>query len=113
MASKPINALAKRGLEIKDEIAKLTNELAGINSKLVKHPGLTIDLDSGRVLITQPTTTRLSGTYDLIFDKMKFLELDPDSDVRRAAMAAGIVRLEPGSIGGRDSVVQYSLKKAL
>ncbi len=110
MATKAINALASRGLEIKSLIAQLTNELTGINAKLVKGGAQTIELDAGRVTITAATEARPSGTMNLVLDKNRFFELKPDDAARESALASGIVRIEQGTIAGRDSVVQYSLK---
>lgn len=110
MASKAINTLAKRGLEIKSLMAQLQNELAGINTKLVKAGAQTIELDAGRVIITSATSERPSGTMNLVFDKHRFFELRPDDAARESALASGIVKMEQGVIAGRDPVVQYSLK---
>lgn len=111
MATKAVNALAKRGLEIKAEIAKLQNELLGINTKLIAHGAQTLQLDAGRVIVTAPTTERPSGTYELRFDKGRFLELDPNDQARQLAISSGIIVLEAGIISGRAAVVQYSLAK--
>lgn len=111
MATKSINTLAKRGLEIKSLMAQLQNELAGINTKLIKAGAQTIELDAGRVTITAATEARPSGTMNLVLDKTRFFELKPDDAARESALASGIVRIEQGTIAGRDSIVQYSLKK--
>jgi len=111
MASKSINTLAKRGLEIKAQMAQLTNELSGINTKLVKAGAQTIELDTGRVTITAATESRASGTMNLVLNKTRFFELKPDDAARESALASGIVTIEQGTIAGRDSIVQYSLRK--
>lgn len=110
MATKTINALASRGLEIKSLMTQLQNELAGINTKLVRAGAQTIELDAGRVIITEATEARASGTMNLVLDKDRFFQLPPDNAARESALASGIVRIEQGTIAGRASVVQYSLK---
>jgi len=110
VATKATNALASRGLEIKAEIAKLDNELKGINTKLVKAGAQTIELDAGRVTITAATESRPSGVYNLVFDRARFLELDPNHAARQLAISSGIIVLEQGVVAGRQSVVQYSLR---
>jgi hypothetical protein len=111
VASKAINTLAKRGLEIKAQMAQLENELKGINTKLVAAgEGQTLEFDNGRVTITTTTTSRPSGTTELVFDRSRFLELDPTDPARQLAMTAGFVKLEAGTIGGRAALVQYSLR---
>lgn len=111
MASKAINTLAKRGLEIKAAMAQLDNELKGINAKLVKAGAQTIEIDTGRVTITAATEARPSGTMNLVLNKTRFFELKPDDAARESALASGIVTIEQGEIGGRPSIVQYSLRK--
>ncbi len=111
MATKAINTLAKRGLEIKAQMAQLENELKGINSKLVAAgEGQTLEFDAGRVTITTSTVSRASGTTELVFDRARFLELDPTNPARQLAMTAGFVKLQDGTISGRSAVVQYSLR---
>lgn len=112
MPSKQVNQLAARGLEIKAAITQLDNELKGINVQLIASgEGQTIELDGGRVIVTNSTEARPTGTFDLVFDRLKFLELDPADDLRVLAERRGIVRFEPGQIAGRPSFVQYSLAK--
>ena len=111
MASKAINTLAKRAFEIKQEQAKLQNELDGITAKVLKLGPQTLDFDEGRIIVTQATEARPSGTMSLVFDKIRFLELPADNAARESALASGIIKMEPGMIGGRASVVQISLRK--
>jgi len=111
MASKAINTLADRAFEIKQEQAKLQNELDGITAKLLKAGPQTMDFDKGRVIITEATEDRPSGTMNLVLDKMRFFELRPDDAARESALASGIVKLEQGVTKGRQSIVQISLRK--
>ena len=111
MASKAINTLAKRAFEIKAEQAKLDNELAGITAKILKLGPQTLDFDDGRIIVTAETEARPSGTMNLVFDKMRFLELKPDDAARESALASGIIKMEQGMVSGRKSVVQISPRK--
>jgi hypothetical protein len=111
MASKAINTLANRAFEIKMEQARLQNELDGITAKLLKAGPQTMDLDKGRIIITEATADRPSGTMNLVFDKDRFFQLRPDDAARESALASGIIKMEAGLIKGRQSVVQISLRK--
>lgn len=111
MATKAINALAKRGVEIKILMRNLQNELDGINAKLIASgEGQTFDLNEGTVTVTHTTEGRPSGKYDLRFYPEVFNALPPYSSLREEILQKGIAAFEPGYISGRQAVVQYRLR---
>ncbi len=108
----PTNQLAQRGLEIKAQIRTLTAELDIINGQLINEAGgqgNSITLPLGRVIVTQQTEARPSGTYSQKFHSDIFNALPETSKLRKDIIARGIVTFEQGVTSGRAPVVQYTL----